>query len=202
MTTMHTPQGRYRWTRLSFSISSAKWEVTVDYYSDFYEIDKLPTIQSSAVTQFTKQHFGRHGIPYTLIIDSGAQFTSDLSKTFAEKNHFTTSPYWSQSNGRAEAAVKLAKHILLTADDVDLASLSIRNTLPARHTFSLAQRLFGRSLHSDLPRPAATLESFTPPRDTVVADHGHRKLKQNNAYDKHTSAPLSALPPGNYVYAN
>ncbi|RMX52804.1 hypothetical protein pdam_00012225, partial [Pocillopora damicornis] len=63
-------------------------------------------------------------------------------------------------------------------------------------------RLFGRSLHSDLPRPAATLESFTPPRDTVVADHGHRKLKQNNAYDKHTSAPLSALPPGNYVYAN
>lgn len=85
---------------------------------------------------------------------------------------------------------------------MDLASLSIRNTPPARHTFSLAQRLFGRSLHSDLPRPAATLESFTPPRDTVVADHGHRILKQNNAYDKHTSAPLSALPPGNYVYAN
>lgn len=85
---------------------------------------------------------------------------------------------------------------------MDLASLSIRNTPPARHTFSPAQRLFGRLLHSDLPRPAATLQPFIPPRDTVVADHGHRKLKQNNAYDKHTSAPLSALPPGNYVYAN
>ena len=82
-----------------------------------------------------------------------------------------------------------------------LASLSIRNTPPARHTFSPAQRLFGRSPHSDLPRPAASLEPSTPPRDTVVADHGHRKLKQKNAYDKHTSAPLSALPPGNYVYA-
>lgn len=105
MTTMHTPQGRYRWTRFPFGISSAKWEVTVDYYSDFYEIDKLPTIQSSAVIQITKQHFVRHGIPHTLIADSGAQFASDLSKTFAEKNqfnHFTTSPYWSQSNGRAE----------------------------------------------------------------------------------------------------
>ena len=90
MTTMHTPWGHYRWTRLPFGLSSAKWEVTVDYYSDFYEIDKLPTMQSSAVTQFTKQHFGRHGIPYTLIIDSGAQFTSDLSKTFTEKNHLTT----------------------------------------------------------------------------------------------------------------
>ena len=165
MTTMHTPQGRYRWTHLPSGISSAKWEVTVDYYSDFYEIDKLPTIQSSAVIQVTKQHFGRHGIPHTLIADSGAQLTSDLSKTFAEKNqfnHFTTSPYWSQSNGRAEAAVKLAKHILLTADDVDLASLSIRNTPPARHTFSPAQRLFGRSPHSDLPRPAASLKPSTP----------------------------------------
>ena len=70
-------------------------------HSDFYEIDKLPAIQSSAVIQVTKQHFGRHGIPHTLIADSGAQFTSDLSKTFAEKNqfnHFTTSLYWSQSN--------------------------------------------------------------------------------------------------------
>lgn len=84
---------------------------------------------------------------------------------------------------------------------MDLASLSIRNTPPARHTFSPAQRLFGRSPHSNLPRPAASLEPSTPPRDTVVADHGHRKLKQKNAYDKHTSAPLSALPPGNYVYA-
>ena len=175
---------------------------TVDHYSDFYEIDKLPTIQSSAVIQITKQHFVRHGIPHTLIADSGAQFASDLSKTFAEKNqfnHFTTSPYWSQSNGRAEAAVKSAKHILLTGDDVDLALFSICNTPPAGHT-SPAQRLFGRSLHSDLPRPASILEPFTPPHDTVVADHAHHKLKHKNAYDKHASAPLSALPSGSYGY--
>lgn len=50
---------------------------TVDHYSDFYEIDKLPIIQSSAVIQVTKQHFGGHGISYTLITDNGAQFTSD-----------------------------------------------------------------------------------------------------------------------------
>ena len=153
MTTMHTPQGRYRWTRLPFGISSAKWEVTVDYYSDFYEIDKLPTIQSSAVIQITKQHFVRHGIPHTLIADSGAQFASDLSKTFAEKNqfnHFTTSPYWSQSNGRAKL-------------------------LSNQQNTSCSQLTMWTQLH---------YPSATPP-----------------AYDKHTSAPLSALPPGNYVYA-
>ena len=120
--------------------------VTVDHYSDFYEIDWLPTIQSSAVIQATKRHFSRYGVPHTLITDNGRQFTSDLFKSFAKQykfNHVTSSPYWLQSNGRAEAVVKSAKHILLTGDDVDLALLSIRNTPPAGHTFSPAQRLFG-----------------------------------------------------------
>jgi len=54
------------------------------------------------------------------------------------------------------------KHILLTADDVDLALLSVRNTTPAGHTFSLAQHLFGRALRSDLPQLKSALEPFTP----------------------------------------
>ena len=57
------------------------------------------------------------------------------------------------------------------------------------------------ALCSDLPQPAATLKPFTSPRDSVVADHAHRKLKQKNAYDKHASATLSALPLGSYVYS-
>ena len=187
-----------------FELNGLTYLVTVDHYSDFHELDKLPTIQSSAVIQATKQHFSRHGIPHTLITDNGAQFTSDLFKTFTKTyqfNHITSSPYWSQSNGRAEAAVKSAKHILLTAEDVDLALLSVRNTPPAGHTFSPVQRLFGRVLRSDLPQLAHTLEPFTPSRDTVVADHIHRKLKQKNAYDKYASTPLPNLPPGSYVYA-
>ena len=117
-----------------FELNGLAYLVTVDHYSDYYELDRLPSIQSSAVVQATKHHFHRHGIPHTLITDNGPQFTSDLFKAFATKygfNHITTSPYWSQSNGRAEAAVKSAKHILLTADDVDLAILSVRNTPPA-----------------------------------------------------------------------
>ena len=187
-----------------FELKGTAYLITVDHYSDFYEIDRLPSIQSSAVIQATKQHFSRHGIPHTLITDNGAQFTSDLFKSFARKyqfNHITSSPYWSQSNGRAEAAVKSAKHILLTADDVDLALLSVRNTAPAGNTFSPAQRLFGRTLRSDLPQPLAALEPFTPPRDTVVTDHIQRKLKQKKAYDKHACAPLPDLPSGSYVYA-
>jgi transposase InsO family protein len=142
-----------------FELNGRAYLVTVDHYSDFYEIDRLPTIQSSAVIQVTKKHFGRYGVPHTLITDNGTQFTSDLFKTFANNykfHHITSSPYWSQSNDRAEAAVKSAKHILLTADDFDLALLSVRNTAPAGHTFSPAQRLFGRALRSNLPQPSST----------------------------------------------
>ena len=121
---------------------------------------------------------------HTLITDNGAQFTSDVFQTFAKGyqfNHIMSSPYWSQSNDRAEAAVESAK---LTADDVDLALLLVRNTAPAGHTFSPTQFLFGCTLRSDLPQPATTLEPLTPPRDTVVTDHLQRKLKQKNAHNK------------------
>ena len=84
---------------------------------------------------------------------------------------------------------------------MDLALLSVRNTPLAGQTFSPAQRLFSCSLRSDLPQPAATLKPFTSPRDSVLADHAHRKLKQKNAYDKHASATLFVLPPGSYVYS-
>ena len=72
---------------------------------------------------------------------------------------------------RAETAVKSAKRVLLTADDVDLALLSVGNTPPAGHTYSPAQCLFGRVLRSDLPQTADALEPATPPRDTVVQEH-------------------------------
>ena len=152
--------------------------MNVDHYSDIYEIYRRPTIQLSAIIQAAKQHFSRYRIPNTLITNNG--LTSDVFQTYAKRYQFkyiTSFPYWSKSNGRAEAAVKSAKLILHTADD--LALLSVRNTAPAGRT-SPAQQFFGRTLGSDLPQSATALKPFTPPRDTVVTDHIQRKLKQKN----------------------
>ena len=157
-----------------FELNGRAYLITVDHYSDYYEVDHLPTTQSTAVIQATQQHFGRHGVLHTFITDNGPQYTSDLFKVFTPMfkfNRVTSSPYWAQSNGRAEAAVKFAKRVLLTADDVDLALLSVGNTPPAGHTYSPALRLFGRVLRSDLPQTADPLEPATPPRDTVVQEH-------------------------------
>ena len=75
-----------------FEPNGTAYLVTVDHFSDFYEIDRLPSIQSSAVVQTIKQHFGRHGIPHILLTDNGSQCTSDLLEEFAEAyKHTSTS---------------------------------------------------------------------------------------------------------------
>ena len=153
-----------------FELNGHAYLVTVDHYSDFYKIDRLP-IQSSAVIQATKRHFSRHGVPHTLITDNGTQFTSELFQSFTQQykfNHVTSSPYWPQSNGRAKAAVKSVKHILLAADDVDLALLSVRNTPPAGHTF-----LTSRDCSDGACKP--TLEPQVPPKNQIIRECTHRQ---------------------------
>ena len=67
-----------------FKLNGRAYLVTVDHYSDYHEVDHLPTTQSMAVIQATKQHFGRHDIPHIFITDNGPQYTSDL-KVFTQK---------------------------------------------------------------------------------------------------------------------
>ena len=175
----------------------------VDHFSDFYKIDRIPFLQSAAVVQATKQHLRHNRIPHTLLTDNGSKYTSDLFKEFTKTykfNHITSSPYWSQSNVRAEGAVKSAKHILRTAKDVDLALLSDRNNPPAGHTFSHAQRLLNRVLCSKLPQPITTLEPRHCLHDMVVFNPLHRKLQQKQAYDKHARPLLPNFAPGSYVF--
>lgn len=54
--------------------------------------------------------------------------------THLKQHHLGRPTHKGISGSPAEAAVKSAKRILLTADDVDLALLSVRDTPPAGHT--------------------------------------------------------------------
>jgi hypothetical protein len=68
-----------------------------------------------------------------------------------EFEHITSSRYWSQSNGKAKAAVKDAESVLKKSQDYHLALLNIRNPPPRGYSFSPAQRLMGRRTRSSLP---------------------------------------------------
>jgi len=59
-----------------FELNGANYFILVDYFSNFFEVNSLKNMQSNTIINILKEHFGRYGIPETLISDNGSQFTS------------------------------------------------------------------------------------------------------------------------------
>ena len=117
-----------------------------------------------SVIRKLKAHFVRYGIPEQLVTDNGPQFASRDFLKFAKEwdfEHLTSSPHHSQSNGKAESAVKGAKKLLRkcksSGSDVFLALLNHRNTPPTGVQISPAQHLFSRRTRGLLPMTASLL---------------------------------------------
>ena len=109
--------------------------IVVDYFLNFFEIDMLTKITNKQIIHCVKKHFARYGIPKVTVSDCGSQFISHDLSVFCKKwhiTHITSSPGHQQKNGKAEAAVKAAKHLLKTTtrnhEDQYLAFLELRNT--------------------------------------------------------------------------
>jgi len=54
-----------------FMINRENYLITVDYFSDYWELDRLQDTLSFTVIVKTKEHFGCYGIPETVITDNG-----------------------------------------------------------------------------------------------------------------------------------
>ena len=104
-----------------FELNGKEYLTTVDYCSNFWEIDKLPTdAKATTVIAKLKDHFARYSIPDQVVTDNGPQFKSQEFANFAaayEFEHTPTSPYNSKGNGKVESAVKTAKRLLRKATD-------------------------------------------------------------------------------------
>ena len=118
-----------------FKLNGTEYMVAVDYYSGFFEVDRLTTKIAEEVIKKLKAHLARHGIPDQLVSDNGQPFASGSFKEFADSYSFeyvTSSPTYAQSNGKVERAVKAAKTLLEKAakskQDPYLALLDWRNT--------------------------------------------------------------------------
>lgn len=66
------------WSKIElFELNQREYLITVDYYSSFFEIDRLKNKTSNEIyISKLKQHLARHGPPTTLISDSGQPFNS------------------------------------------------------------------------------------------------------------------------------
>ena len=200
-----TPSGPWQLVSQDlFEFEHKHYLITVDHYSDFYELDQLTNTQSTTIVDLTKAHFARHGIPLRCLTDNGPQFISNEYKNFAQTygfEHVTSSPYWSRSNGKAEATVNDAKSLLKKSHDISLALLNVRNTPPRGHSFSPTQRLMGRRTRSTLPLSADLLKPEPADPLTVSTEIRLRREASKAQYDKHAQAPLLPLPVGSHAYA-
>lgn len=170
-----------------FSFKGKEFLITVDYYSNFWEIDQLAITSASTVITKLKNHFARYGCPDTLVSDNGPQFTSQEFAHFAKAwqfEHRKISPGNSKVNGKVEAAVKTAKQLLRKSSDIHLALLDYRNTPSQGTNTSPAQRLMSRRTKTLLPSTETLLKPQVP--DTEEQQHllRQQQLKQAQYYNK------------------
>ena len=180
-----------------FILDRENFLITVDYFSDFWELDQLPDTLSSTVVTKTKQHFGRYGIPEKVISDNGPQFRSQGYTKFAKDwdfTHISTSPYHSQSNGKAESAVKIAKSLLKKArrdrTDIHLSILNWRNTPTDASDYSPSQKLHSRRTRTTMP---TTNELLKPEVATHVNKEIHLRRQQAKQWYDRSAKPLPEL---------
>ena len=187
-----------------FEYESRDYLVTVCHFSDWIEVDLLPDTLSTTVVNHTKAHFSRYGVPEICHTDNGPQFISNEFKTFAEQygfHHTRSAPYHPKGNGRAEAAVKVAKNMLKKSKDIQTALLNYRNTPQQGHLYSPAQRMMNRRTKTLLPTSKAALV----PSPVDIANTQQQIIDKRKAakeiYDRQAGPVHNKLELGTYAYA-
>ena len=66
--------------------------VTVDYFSNFFEVDKLSTTRATQVITKLWIHFARFGVPDVVVSDNGPQFACEEFKQFPTRWQFSHVP--------------------------------------------------------------------------------------------------------------
>lgn len=198
--------GQVPWDKVAadlFEIKGRSYLTTVDYYSNFIEVDSMTTTTTSQVITKLKGHFSRYGIPRKFVSDNGPQFASDEFKIFTEHwgiEHVTSSPGHPQANGKAEAAVKIIKGMMKKAlsDGTDQyqALLELRNTPRQDFDLSPAQMMFGRQTRSLIP----SLKAVRPKgRNVDFQKRAKRRATVKTHHDK-SARDLDQLTANQPVY--
>ena len=141
-----------------FSLDGRDYLITVDHLSNFWEVDRLPDTKSTTIIPKLKAHFARNGSPNNVVSDGGPQYMSEEFKRFAREwdfEHVTSFLHHQNANGKAEAAVKMAKSQCENTrsgnGDIYKAFLELRNTPSQGVESSPAQRLLGRRTRAFVP---------------------------------------------------
>ena len=109
------------WTKLAtdiFHFQGTNYLILVDYTSKFPVVKQLRKIDQRAVTTALEKTFTERGYPDKLVSDNGPCYRGEQFAEFLRRKgikHMTSSPYYPQSNGLAEAYVKVVKNMMKKA---------------------------------------------------------------------------------------
>ena len=186
---MATPLPQRPWQHQGADVCEYKKQqylVVVDYYSRYIEVLHLPDLTSRTMINKFRNQFARYSILYKLRTNNASSFSSEEFHSFTQSQdieHEFSSPHFSQSNGAAEAAVKIAKRCL-KQDDAFLALMMFCNTPQTATGKSPAKLSFGR----DIRTPVTVLADNLRPSwldDKHVREKDKRyKEKYKQMYDK------------------
>lgn len=188
-----------------FVLEGRNYLVTVDYFSQFIEVDYLPDTKSATVIGKVKHHFARYGAPETVVTGGDTQLRSDEFNKFCEAwdiKHKQTSPYNSKSNGQVESAVKIIKKImkksLFAKEDPYLGLLNYRNTTLENVGKSPAQLLLGKRTRTLVP----TSSSLFKPSFNSYSEITQRKedVRQKKSECDHKKIALPEYKKGDVIY--
>lgn len=177
--------------------------VTVDHYSDFFEVDLLKDLTPQSVIAACQQNFARHGTPQRVLTDNGTNFVNRQMVKFAKDWDFelvTSAPHHQQANGKSEAAVKIAKRLLMKANETGTdfwyALLHWRN-IPNKIGSSPSARLFSRATRCGVPSSINNLLPKVVESVPEAIERNRKKIKFQ--YDKKARV-LPELTTGSPVF--
>ncbi len=204
-----TPIPTRQWQHVAedlFDCLDSKWLIIVDYFSEYFEIERMEQTTGRKIIEQNKKWFSTHGIPDQVTSDNGPPWNGHEWTAFADQydfNHTPISPLHSQSNGMVEKSVDIAKRMLIkcheTESDMYLALLNLRNTPRDEIVGSPAQRLFSRRTRTKLPTAPEKLRPQVQKPEHVsqkLQDDRHIRAKQ---YFDRKSRELSPLISGDTV---
>ena len=180
----------------------------MDYHSRWVEIKLLSSQTAKCVIAAAKELFATHGIPDTVISDSGPCFSAVPCQEIAAKYvfvHMTSSPRYSRANGEIERAVRMVKGLLKKNDDPYLQiyrSYLILST-PLQTGLSPSELLMGRRLCTQLPVLAKTLtpRDLKREREEVVKKEEMCRSNQRQSFNQqHRAKELPDLTNGDCVW--
>ena len=155
-------EGNAPWEKVGidfFEIKDHHYLVVVDYYSTYIEVEYMKSTTSTQTIKKLKQTFARWGIPQEMVSDNGPQLVSAEFKEFLKCwgiIHKPSDPLYPKGNGKAEAAVKTIKNMLIKChennEDPYLALLELRATPRQDVNMSPAEIMCGRVPRTSIPQ--------------------------------------------------